>query len=183
MALPNPGMDFTAFDTLTAAELDDLVENIESLEDGSGFDLGNNVIPANALATTAITLGYAQITSGFTASSVAVQDVTGITSTVTVPAGGRRVVVLCYLPQIYSSVDGNRLDFSIQEDGVNIQETYTRVFSAANGGNGGYIVRASKVASAGSHTYKLRVATGVGAGVATIFAAAGGPASITVEAR
>lgn len=35
--LPNPGMDFTAFDTLPAASLDDLVENIESLADGSGI--------------------------------------------------------------------------------------------------------------------------------------------------
>lgn len=38
MALPNPGMDFTPFDTLPAASLDDMVENIESLADGSGFD-------------------------------------------------------------------------------------------------------------------------------------------------
>lgn len=35
--LPNPGMDFTAFDTLPAASLDDLVENIEALADGSGI--------------------------------------------------------------------------------------------------------------------------------------------------
>lgn len=40
MPLPNPGMDFTPFDVLTAAELDDLVENIESLADGTGFDAG-----------------------------------------------------------------------------------------------------------------------------------------------
>jgi hypothetical protein len=31
MQLPNPGMDFTPFDTLPAASLDDLVENIEAL--------------------------------------------------------------------------------------------------------------------------------------------------------
>lgn len=38
MALPNPAMDFTAFDTLPAASLDDIVENIEALADGSGLD-------------------------------------------------------------------------------------------------------------------------------------------------
>ena len=40
MSLPNAGMSFTAFDVLTAAEMNDLVENIESLADGSGFDAG-----------------------------------------------------------------------------------------------------------------------------------------------
>lgn len=38
MALPNPSMDFTALNVLTAAELDDFVENIEALADGSGLD-------------------------------------------------------------------------------------------------------------------------------------------------
>lgn len=35
-------MDFTAFDTLPAASLDDLVENIEALADGSAFDSSTN---------------------------------------------------------------------------------------------------------------------------------------------
>lgn len=38
MSLPNPGMSFTPFDPLTAAEQNDLVENIEALADGSGLD-------------------------------------------------------------------------------------------------------------------------------------------------
>lgn len=38
MSLPNPDMDFSAFDVLTADQLDNLVENIESLADGSGID-------------------------------------------------------------------------------------------------------------------------------------------------
>lgn len=46
-------MDFTAFDVLTAAEMDDLVENIESLADGTGFDTG--AIPTAALADGAAT--------------------------------------------------------------------------------------------------------------------------------
>ena len=51
MPLPNPGMDFTAFDTLPAAELDKLVENIEALADGSAFD-------ASDLATTTLSNPY-----------------------------------------------------------------------------------------------------------------------------
>lgn len=38
MALPNPSMSFTPFDPLPASDLNDLVENIESLADGTGFD-------------------------------------------------------------------------------------------------------------------------------------------------
>lgn len=44
MPLPNPGMDFTPFDTLPAASLDDLVENIEALADGTAIsDLSYSV--------------------------------------------------------------------------------------------------------------------------------------------
>lgn len=52
MALPNPGMDFTAFDTLPASQLDDLVENIESLAAGTGFS--NDAIPASAINFTGL---------------------------------------------------------------------------------------------------------------------------------
>jgi hypothetical protein len=40
MSLPNPSMSFTPFDILTAEELNDLVENIEALSDGTGFEPG-----------------------------------------------------------------------------------------------------------------------------------------------
>ena len=38
MSLPNPGMTFTPFDPLPASDLNDLVENIEAIADGSGLD-------------------------------------------------------------------------------------------------------------------------------------------------
>lgn len=40
MSLPNAGMTFTPFDPLPASDLNDLVENIEALADGSGLDDG-----------------------------------------------------------------------------------------------------------------------------------------------
>lgn len=42
MSLPNAGMSFTPFDPLTAAEQNDLVENIEALAAGTGLD--NSVV-------------------------------------------------------------------------------------------------------------------------------------------
>lgn len=48
--LPNQGMSFTAFDTLPAAELNKLIENIEALSDGSGIEAGailpNHLFPS-----------------------------------------------------------------------------------------------------------------------------------------
>lgn len=47
MPLPNPGMNFTPFTPLPANDLNDMVENIESLADGTGIDNGS--IPASAV--------------------------------------------------------------------------------------------------------------------------------------
>ena len=47
MALPNPGMDAVPFTPLTAEFLDDMIENIESLSDGTGLE--NNAIPSSKL--------------------------------------------------------------------------------------------------------------------------------------
>lgn len=38
MSLPNPSMNFTPFDPLPASDLNDLVENIEALADGTGLN-------------------------------------------------------------------------------------------------------------------------------------------------
>lgn len=51
--LPNPGMSFTPFDILTAAEMNDLVENIESLADGTG--IGDGSVDTAAIADEAVT--------------------------------------------------------------------------------------------------------------------------------
>lgn len=40
MALPNPSMSFSPFAILTAEEMNNLVENIEALADGSGLNTG-----------------------------------------------------------------------------------------------------------------------------------------------
>lgn len=149
---------------------------------GSNYVVTNSILDAAVtapkLATSAIYLGYAQITSSFTAAATTEADVTGMSVTVTVPSGGRRINIIVWLSQIYCSVDANRLDFKIQEDGVEIAAAFNRTWSTGNGGNGGVIVMASKVPTAGSHTYKLRMGTGIGAGVGTIYAAATSPSFI-----
>lgn len=58
MPLPNPGMTFTPFDPLPASDLNDLVENIEALADGTGFDSG--------LVVQEVGTSYNAVTTGLT---------------------------------------------------------------------------------------------------------------------
>lgn len=53
MSLPNEDMSFTPFDQLPASDLNDLVENIEALSDGSG--LADGAVKADKLAVNAVT--------------------------------------------------------------------------------------------------------------------------------
>lgn len=53
--------------------------------------LADGGVTGAKLATSAITLGYTQITSSFSTASTSPVQVTGLTATVTIPAGGRRV--------------------------------------------------------------------------------------------
>lgn len=57
MSLPNPGMTFTPFDTLTAAEQNDLVENIEALANGTGLD-DTSITPAKLQSGTGTSWGW-----------------------------------------------------------------------------------------------------------------------------
>lgn len=53
MSLPNPSMSFSPFAILTAEEMNDIVENIESLSNGTGFEPG--AIGTDTLAESAVT--------------------------------------------------------------------------------------------------------------------------------
>lgn len=59
MPLPNTSMSFSPFAILTAEEMNDLVENIESLSDGSGLEDGSVTAP-KAAAGFAVQVGSFQ---------------------------------------------------------------------------------------------------------------------------
>ena len=141
----------------------------------STYHYSHNMIGNTDLSTSAITLGYAEITSQYQNTTYAGADITGLTTTVTVPSGGRRLKVTGFLP---NEVSSNAVDItlSIQEDGNTIGSC---VHGAATS-RGIRTFIASKVASAGSHTYKIRWG-GSGATTFTVDAAATAPAFILVE--
>ena len=71
MALPNPSMDFTPFDTLPASELDKLVANDQALAAGTGLDDG-------AVTTAKIDWSTVGIAGGTITANVTTINVTGL---------------------------------------------------------------------------------------------------------
>lgn len=134
------------------------------------------------LASSAITLGYAQITSSFTTTTTGSDvDVTSVTVTVTVPAGGRYVRVTAFCPSLLKSGSaGDSLDFKIKESGTVLNWTRYNI-AGSNYGLPGYCQYISSAVSVGSHTYKLSVQQAT-AGTITVTGAATQLTYIHVEA-
>jgi len=137
-------------------------------------------ISGTGLSTSAITLGYAQITSDFTTTTVAGEvDVTGLSTTVTVPAGGRKVKVTAYCPQFKTSaIAGTDLYFRIREGSTILNYSFIDQPVAD------YCLPVTTffitTPTAGSHTYKVTV-RGEAAGTITVAAKSTQPSFILVE--
>jgi hypothetical protein len=131
-----------------------------ALVDGSNLTLTalpNNTILANQIATNAIKLGTA--TASGQSGVTVVTDVTGCSVTVTIPAGGRSVLVMAYGSASSNNAAG-LTSFDIQAAGSNMTGGNFRIThnNAANSFTAmGFAV---ETPAAGSRTYKLRV-TGV----------------------
>lgn len=109
--------------------------------------IGPASVGATSIAAGAITIGYAQITSDFSSTTVGSDvDVTGLSVTVAVPAGGRRVKITCAIAQ-FASGSGN-LTLHIYEGASLLQ-----LMEGANPYFG--TITWSGVPSAGNHTYKI----------------------------
>lgn len=155
MPLPNPGMNFTPFDPLPASDLNDIVENVEALADGSGLDA--NSVGASNLAPDAILFGSAEITSSFDVGSVDTwQDITGLSITGTVPSGGRSLE-LSFTSQYMRSSAGaaTGVYVAFYEGATQLKDKIV----SNTGANSALNLDTTHIftPSAGSHTYKIRV--------------------------
>lgn len=163
----------------------------KALQDGSGLSLTslpagtlptNNVTAAN-LATSAITLGYAQITSNFSTTNTTATQVTSLTTTVTIPAGGRRIKITAFGRALYNSASGAASELSIWDGTVGSGTQLCLVHGFQGGGSGATqgVAIACVTPSAGSKTYNVGLHSQA-AGTATLEAGATYPAFILVEA-
>jgi len=163
----------------TAAKWNQLGSNDASFNDGTG--IGTNAIAAASLSTSAIKLGYVEVTATFsTASSTAVQ-ITGATITVTIPAGGRSVLVIGSTPRLFNQTQPNNgAAMSLWDgtvgSGTQLQSATMDGYTVNNGGNG-VTVFAIVTPAAGSKTYNLGLNRITG-GTAQVSAAAGSPLNL-----
>jgi len=136
------------------------------------------VISAAALSTSAITLGFASSTSTFTLSSsqTTPTQVTGLSITVTIPAGGRRIRVTAYTSSL-SPASGVAL-LTIWDGTVNVGTQLQQYNSAANNGANCQVIISP---AAGSKTYNVGVSNS-GLNTTTVSGSATNPSFILVEA-
>lgn len=148
----------------------------------NGNALGDNAIGARSLATSAITLGYAQITSSFSTASTSAVQVTGLTVTVTIPAGGRRVKITAYTNSLSQNTGGNYTVLNIWDGtvGSGTQLCEYAVFNPSAQGSGATAI-AVVSPSAGSKTYNVSLKA-LPSGTGTLNGSSISPAFILVEA-
>lgn len=138
-------------------------------------------VPASALGTGAITLGYAQIVAN-TSATTTITAISGLSTTVTIPAGGRRIKISAYIPYVSVSNAGFET-LSIWDgavgSGTQLNVCQVNVVSGSAGGQN-MLVQAIVTPAAGSKTYGVGLQTSVG----TVVVNCGPtfPAFISVEA-
>jgi len=114
---------------------------------------------APTLSTTAIKLGYAEITSNFTLASTTSNvfaDVTGLSSTVTVPTGGRDVYVTFKGTVRSAAGSGQGVAVAVAEGSTILDSLNWDLATSSFGVNATFTARIS-APSAGSHTYKIQI--------------------------
>jgi len=158
MALPNPSMSFTPFDILTAEEMNNLVENIESLAAGTGFTAGS--IPNSAMALNAqpqqiaSDTGYDFVRSGL----VITGDSYGSTRAASMTAGivyinGIRIPVSAVVARTYTASRDTYIDVNSSGTVVYTEVTNNAASPALSANSiriGIVVTGASNIANVGS---------------------------------
>lgn len=145
--------------------------------------LATNAVQANQLATSAITLGYVQITSALSTTSTTPVQATGLTTGVTIPAGGRRVKITVFFSSVYISVISKNTQVSVWDGVVGSGTMIGASFFYSYAANAGFslFVITTVVPSAGSKTYNVGIQVDSGS-TGNYVASTTAPAFILVEA-
>lgn len=150
----------------------------------TGTAIATGSVGNTQLSISAIKLGYAQITIGFSTALTSVVQIPGLTSTVTIPAGGRSVKITFYTQLLFNSAANRYSSIDIWDGPV---ATGTRLstlgsFTVTAGTGTSVTCIAVTIPAAGSKTYNVGIySDSVGGGTATINSAANGPSFLLVE--
>lgn len=147
--------------------------------------IAQGAVAAAALSTSAITLGYVQITSNQTTSSNTAVALTGVTVTVTIPAGGRKIKITAYLANAVANASATTAMISIWDGTVGSGTQLVEGVAGATMGGSTYLqggpVMAVVTPAAGSKTYNVGIRSTTGASI-TSQATSTSPTFILVEA-
>jgi hypothetical protein len=191
VSLPADGSTGTVsqYNTPLTTVVNELNGNIDNANIKSGAAIAtsklatDNGIGATHLSSSAITLGYAQITTTFSTTSATAVQVTSLTATVTIPAGSRKIKITALGRGLYNGTAGNRAVLSIWDgtvgSGTQLAEGWGPASSSSSAGQG--IAIAIVTPSAGSKTYNVGLRSET-TGTSSIDAATIAPAFILVEA-
>jgi hypothetical protein len=142
-----------------------------------------NSVSAAMLATNALTLGYAQITGDVTTASLTVVAAAGLSASVTIPSGGRKVKITVWSYGVFNGTvtDGTSISIWDGTVGSGTQLATSNIFP----NSGGIIqvpvtVMAVVTPSAGAKTYNVGF-NAVTGGTSNLRATAASPAFILVE--
>lgn len=144
-----------------------------------------NGIAASQLATTAITLGYAQITGTFTTSATSATLITGLSVGVTIPTGGRKVEVTVFGRDVFAATSAATVTLYIYS-GTTIGALTTLLAQSNYAGVSPTlalpaICMSVQTPSAGAIFYTAAISTSSGSDAANIEAATSQPAFILVK--
>lgn len=158
--------------------------NISASAAIAGSKLAGNAVTADKLATNAITIGFAQITSTVTTTSNGTPvQATGLTVTVTIPSGGRKVEISVFVPRAQHNSAGNYFVGSIWDgtvgSGTQLVDSALYQATSANTGGGFYLTTVVTPA-AGSKTYNFGF-NGTSANTTSIAVSATSPAYILAK--
>lgn len=145
--------------------------------------IADGAVGAEQLSTSAITLGYTEITGSITTTSATYVQATGLTASVTIPAGGRKVKITVFVSQFGGNNTNSSNALSIWDGTVGSGTQLNQATGNTHGTVGdirrGMVCIAVHTPSAGAKTYNVGYKTSAG----TVFldASATAPAFILVE--
>lgn len=174
LTIPTPTLTTPAIADFTSATHTHATNAMGGILTASAF--ANNAITAALLATNAILLGSVSYTSTNSTASGSAVLLTGVTLTVTIPAGGRGVMILLHCPSA-ANTNANRTSiFGIWDgtvgSGTQLQAATLSTTNAA--ANNSLTTFAFVTPSAGSKTYNASYQTD-GAGTLAVNASATAP--------
>lgn len=158
----------------TAAKWNQLGQNDAGFKDGSNIDndailnrhIADNAVGAPQIASGAIYLGQAQRSTDATSTSTTEAEFLALT--VTIPAGGRDLLLMLTMPYVYHSAAGGYTEGNIWDGSVGGGTVIT--FWGVQGNMSVPVTRFVVVPApaAGSKTYRVGLRNATGSGTSTV---------------